>query len=101
MKIESVLSADGRKDRYVPGQQFVVRGRGFGDFREVPMDLGLYLLPIRGGRLVRIFRYLSWKDGEIHAECPQGVVGAQKLILETRGSAHSSRSATYRAHLLP
>jgi hypothetical protein len=90
------------RDRYCPGGLFKVSGWRFGDWEEVPTDVGLYLIPAAGGAPVRAPFYYYWHDGEIEGLWPLCVRGPQRLILETHyGDGDVVRSTTYARLLLP
>src|SRR5437879_3765932 len=65
------------EDRCTPGGEFCIAGKGFGDWDEVPLDLGVWLNASGGGGLVRVQHYTSWSDDCITGYWPSELRGPQ------------------------
>lgn len=93
-KIDSVLNhTDGHTDRLTPGGLFTITGHGFGHFPEVPFDIGVYINSASDNGLIRVHRYVHWRDDEICGYWPTGLFGPFWLFLETfseEGAVHSA-----------
>lgn len=84
-------------DCCTPGDRFVIRGRGFGDWDDVPLDMGIYVHFANGLHLQRVDEYESWQDGEVRARWPRWIVGPFRLFIETRASCGLIVSAVHPA----
>lgn len=90
----------GKQDCFTPGGRFILRGRGFGDAEQPPMDFGVFVHG-SGAVLQRIFRYASWADKEIHGFWPDSIDGPVWLFVETSSGDHEVRSAIHRMPIVP
>ncbi len=84
--------SEGQTDRLTPGGMFTISGHGFGTFPEVPEEVGVFVSCASGFVIVRVERYVHWRDDEIRGYWPAKVGGPFWLFVETHdenGVAHS------------
>lgn len=89
--------ASGLADCCTPGDLFVVKGRGFGRWKDVPQDMGVYVHCTHELHLHRIDEYELWDDEEIRARWPRWLVGSFRLFVETRANCDTIVSAVHSA----